>query len=293
MKQLLLVVGLMSAMGVSADETIEKSIDVDGDARISVENIAGEIVIQGWDQSSVQITAKLYGNAKELLVSGGGSRLDIEVDYESDSWFGSGSRNSSADLMIYVPANAVLDVESVSAEIDVVGVTGSSMQLESVSGDVEVESGSAEMSVATVSGEITIKNPNLEDLNAESVSGDIRVQGGMLDAILETVSGDIQLSVDKLVRLEANSVSGDIKFPLNLQKNSRVEVETVSGDIRTKQVGDLSAEINAESFSGDIRIPGAKVSKNRYGPGAWVEQTFGNGDASIDFNTHSGDIEID
>jgi DUF4097 and DUF4098 domain-containing protein YvlB len=67
----------------------------------------------------------------------------------------------------------------------------------------------------------------------------------------------------------------------------------MSGDVHLHLSGDLSASIEAKTFSGTIRSAYGKVDKEEYGPGQSLKTTAGAGDAEIDVETFSGDVEID
>ena len=50
-----------------ADESVDERWDINGDANISIENLAGEIIIQAWDKNEARLTGEL---SPSLRISG-------------------------------------------------------------------------------------------------------------------------------------------------------------------------------------------------------------------------------
>ena len=69
----------LTPMAVWAGDSIDQSWTVDSDVRISIENVAGEIEVNGWDRNEVRLTGKLGDSVDELEVNASSSRLQIAV----------------------------------------------------------------------------------------------------------------------------------------------------------------------------------------------------------------------
>jgi DUF4097 and DUF4098 domain-containing protein YvlB len=205
MKRLIVIfLGTLIALPVMAEE-VERTIDAAADGQVHVSNIAGEVTISGWSRNEVEVTGELGRNVEELIVERDGDKVTIKVKVPKR-----GGRGIESDLQIQLPEGSSIDVGTVSADINVTGVHGE-QGLNSVSGDIESEGFDS-------------------DISAEAVSGDIDVRGQGKDAETEasTVSGDVTLfRVAGLV--EAESVSGDVI--IDEGSFDRARVETVNGDI--------------------------------------------------------------
>ena len=216
----------------------------------------------------------------ELLeLSGDARALDIEVKYpDGGGWklWGKNRDSEPTTLEITVPQRASLDIESVSADIDVQQMAGRKLSASSVSGAVVVTASSpGEASFENVSGDLTLRITS-NKVNAETVSGEIKLQGGLAgDVQLESVSGNISLVAPALNKLQVSTVSGDARLRAALKPSAEVKAETLSGVLELSLPANTSARLHAETFSGDIRSPAGKVAREEHGPGKSLDTTFG------------------
>jgi DUF4097 and DUF4098 domain-containing protein YvlB len=202
-----------------------------------------------------------------------------------------GDRTGPTDLQLQVPLQADLEIESVSADIDVDGVAPGQFDVDTVSGNVVAAAAPKSADINSVSGDLQV-TLNSRDVKVETVSGDVRLQGRLDGEVHgETVSG--ALSIDSrsqpLRRLSTATVSGDTELRVALADGGQIKAETVSGDIRVSLPRNLSAQVTGESFSGDLRAPGAKIDKEEFGPGSSFRQRYGNGAGEVHLETFSGD----
>jgi DUF4097 and DUF4098 domain-containing protein YvlB len=285
---------LLQAGTAIASTPIDETRNVDADARIDVSNIKGQVTISGWDKSSVSITGSLGDGAKAVKIDGGGSHLSIKVEPpDKQGWFnwGSESRMGDTTLDIKVPRGAEMHVEVVSADVALTGVAGRALNVNSVSGKLRLETTAKEVGVESVSGNVDIDGKS-ERGHLETVSGNIRARGLGGQVKLETVSGDIDSEGGDYREINAGTVSGDINLRGTPSKDARVEVETMSGDVHLYLPSDIAAHLHATSFSGSIRSDFGKVKEEDHGPGSSLDTTLGSGDARVQLQTFSGDIEV-
>lgn len=269
----------------AAAETVDKTWDVAADARISVENTAGEIVVQGWDRNQVHLIAELGKSVKNLDISETSSGLHIQVENRSQ-------RNTDeTDLLIRVPASALIDVTGVSADIEITGLDNAKVKASSVSGDVEVRANSDSVSLESVSGNVAFEG-QASRISAESVSGDVEMSGvsGMVDA--NTVSGDIEVSADELDSGRFETVSGDILVTASLSDSGKLSAQSMSGDITAHLPANQSGSFKAQSFSGRISTDFGSVSKPAHGPGSHVKYVAGKSAAEIKLESFSGNVRM-
>ncbi len=198
---------------------------------LSLENINGDVTIEGWKKNEVSISAVKSGKAKDL------DRIEISVDvdeYEDRDWIHVStshdifSMNSGrVDYAIKAPSSVILeDIELVNGNLKITGVTGY-------------------LSLSTVNGSIT----------ASGMTG---------DASIETVNGNLDLSFDKMsdgqtVNLE--SVNGVVVLRMPAKANARVDAETLNGNV-SNDFG-LSVEKGAwvgRSMEGLVGSGGARIT---------------------------------
>ena len=278
-----------------AGTPIDQKRAVDADARIEVSNIKGAVTVTGWDRPEVQVTGTLGDGAKGLLVEGGGSHLTIKVQApEKQGWFswGADSRMGDTLLDIKVPNAAEMRIEVVSADVTLAGVAGRRLDVESVSGNLRLDSGARDIEVDSVSGDVDVAGGNATHSNIESVSGNIRARGLGGEMSFETVSGDIDAEGATYRELKAGTVSGDINLRGAASDGVRVEVESMSGDVHLYLPAAVSARLSASSFSGRIRSDFGDVTEPDHGPGSSLEASAGSGSGHVRIETFSGNIDI-
>ncbi|MEZ5064603.1 MAG: DUF4097 family beta strand repeat-containing protein [bacterium] len=277
---------LLGASVAYADRPVDQTAKVNKDGTVSVSNIAGSVTVVGGNRSDVHITGRLDDNVEELRVEERDGDLRIEVILPRRS-----HRGGDADLKLEVPKGVALDIETVSANIEVEGVAGD-VDLESVSGGVRVEGGDGVADVQSVSGDIELTGA-FENVDAESVSGGIDVKGasGRIDA--STTSGRIEVAGGDFDSVDLESMSGRVEFAGDPRKDADISIESFSGRVVLTLPASLSAEIDVETHSGSIESDfGSGVRKEKYGAGAWLETSVGGGEASIEVSTFSGSVSL-
>lgn len=277
-----------------AGTPISETRAVDARVHVEISNVRGSVTVSTWDRAEVGVSGTLGTGSKALSVEGGGSNLSIKVQGPQDSgWFnwGSNSRMEDSILDIKVPRDAELDIDVVSAEVAVSGNTGRSLEIDSVSGKIRVDSTASEVNISSISGSIELIGRG-ERVHVETVSGEISSRSAADRLKFETVSGSINVETAEYRELNASSVSGDISLRGKPAGDARLDSETMSGEVRVRFPAEVSARIEAETFSGRIRTDFGTVEEPEHGPGRSLDTTVGSGSARLRIETFSGDIEI-
>lgn len=282
------ILTLMLAAAVHAEE-VNRTVDAAADGHIDVSNIAGSITVHGWNRSIVEVTGTLGRNVEELIVERDGDKVRVKVKVPHNS-----GRSIDSDLTINVPKKSSIDVGTVSADIDVTDV-GGSQSLHTVSGDVTTEFVGGRLKAESVSGDVEVSGDNADgDVTATTVSGDVtlfRVSG---EVRAESVSGDVTVDEGSFDRAELETVNGEIQFLGNLRKKGRLSIDTVNGDLDIFFKGEVSATFDVETFNGAIRnCFGPKPERtSKYTPGLELEFTEGGGSSRVAISTLNGDVNI-
>jgi DUF4097 and DUF4098 domain-containing protein YvlB len=228
------------------ESTEEMAFDVNPGARISLENINGDIDVVGGTGSQVTVVARKKAGRQEYL-DGLKVVVDASPDYirietrhpkSESSWFNWGNDGGgSVAYELSVPADVELD------------------SIETVNGDVRIRAVDGIVKASTVNGGLDVGN-----LSA--------------DVSLETVNGKIVAEFDVLgadQRVDAEAVNGRIEIRLPGDASARVTAETVNGSIDADDFGlepekgfvgrDLSgaigggaARISLDTVNGSIEI---------------------------------------
>lgn len=294
---LTLGLALLAVPAAYAGTPINQTHPLDPRGHVEIDNLKGSIDVRAWDRPEVKIEGVLGQGVEKLEVEGDQQRLTVRVKYPRGGGmglFGGADKSEPTELRLMVPLRADLDIDSVSADVNVLGVASNELSIDSVSGDVIVAAAPQEASVDSVSGDLQL-TLNSRRVSAESVSGDLNLRGRLDGEVdVETVSGRVDVAVleSRLHKLTGASVSGDISIATALTNNGRISLETVSGDLHLALPRDLSANVRGESFSGDLNAPGAQIIRPRHGPGSSFEHRYGSGDGDITIETFSGDATL-
>jgi len=268
-----------------AEEDIDEVRPLAANGHVLVENSFGEIDVQGWDREEVRISGYLSDDVKELEIKESGKGIRIRVEYYDRRTI------DGAQLEITMPNGASLEADSVSGDIEAAGLSGESIDLRTVSGDLDVAASPQRLVLNTVSGDIEFAGTT-NRVDVESVSGEIDLTGVSGEIEATTVSGDVTVSGGSLRSGEFEAVSGDVELDVALEDGGRIKVSSMSGDIDLYLPDGQQAEFFAQTFSGDIDTAFGSVRNASRGPGSRLEHTEGNGGATINLNSFSGDVSI-
>ena len=177
----------------------------------------------------------------------------------------------AVDIDVVGTAGAELSVDSVSGRVTVAGAPRRA-DIESVSGEVRVTLNSSEVSVQSVSGNVELRGRLNGSVEAETVSGDLGVdtRGERLRSLTaSSVSGNIRIrgALADGGKISTESVSGNIEIAMPKSLSARVSGESFSGDLSApgahvnrakygpgsdfeQRYGGGNGEIRIETFSG-------------------------------------------
>jgi hypothetical protein len=153
-------------------------------------------------------------------------------------------------------------------------------------------------------GESKASNGNHD--NDTSVAFDVTVPHGIvLDA--RTVNGSVDVvndgptdvsSVNGSLRVEgrdvrtAKTVNGSVTVDILDRSRGKLVANTVNGSIEVSLPHGTGVSVDAQTVTGDITAPGFNVARPRYGPGASLNGTIGDGARHLTLNTTNGTITV-
>ena len=247
------------------------------------------IVASEDDQTHVDydISKRILGKlATEITTRQEGKTLLVAVTSTNKIFMNS---LDAVDLMLRLPKNLVdVNCKTASGDIHINALNIESLQLHSLSGDIEADTVKTKtLNATTISGNLSLHNVS-GNLSVKGVSGDIEMLAHCGDAcILETVSGDIEYKGTS-TEMRISTTSGD--GSCEAEDLEVLHVETVSGDFEF----DLDIEkkgltIAFSSTSGELRIGDAEYDAVRHNRTIVI----GNGELKVDLKSVSGDFEIE
>lgn len=255
------------------------AVDAAGVNEIKIDWVAGsvEIRVGEGDQITFYETAnRTLTDAQKMrytLSSGGVLQIKYSADVEDVfDWLDSDTYNMPAKaLIVTVPASMIgtlgtLDIDAVSAKVDVDGVYGGETKLNTVSGAIAAANiACEELKLSSTSGSVKAEACQAEKLDLGNVSGSLRAEGVYAQIDAESVSGEVRLSCSSAPdKITAESVSGSVTVQLPESAGFTAKLDSVSGGLsctfpgtlsdKMVVVGDGSANYRFNTVSGSIRI---------------------------------------
>jgi len=245
--------------GNSIDEV--KTFGIDQLKEIYIHSISSDVSVFSTDEEDIKI--HLYGRSAlksekglpKLITNLEGSKLKIEIEYPKVLFYYPKELfyNANVVLDVYIPQDywENINIDTVSAGIDISNLSINNFQCKTVSGDLRIESlGSDNLILNTTSGDVNIMDFS-GNLKVDSVSGDINVGYKIFDNSIDvkTISGKVKIDLPQNAEfyLKTNTISGEVvaKFPITIISfnkmnqlegtvgtgDNRIIVNTVSGNI--------------------------------------------------------------
>lgn len=226
------------------EEQIVKSFDVTTNPNFSLENINGEVDIEVWDQSEIQIEANLSASNQEEFdrmsirfdeISNG---VAVETKYEKSRSFGNYNQSGKVNYIVKLPADTRLKhVELVNGSLSVDGVTAR-MDLDVVNGSINVEGAQGDSKIQSVNGSVKVAyasfSTSLDSIELDSVNGSVK----------------LTLPSDASAKVDVETMHGSIKndFGLTVDKN------TFIGKNLTGNIGNGDVDVSIETVNGSVKI---------------------------------------
>jgi len=250
---LLLLSGQTAAVAEKFTQQFEETYTVSPDVEIHLGNTNGSVVVEVWDQSSVEIVAEKRINSKsneeaqeafeevEIIVQEGDGRLDIDTEYPTGpsaflDWLFGRSRNFSVSYELRVPRAAEIEIRTVNGNVSTVGAEGR-QRLRSTNGRIEIEGAQHGVDAHTTNGSIDVR---------------VVVASDPAEIELGTTNGSITLRIppDARGHLEARTVNGTVKTDLPITIQGTASKKRVSADLN----GGGGGRIVLRTTNGSIRI---------------------------------------
>jgi len=253
---------VLAAGSACAQERIDQRRPTGATGVVEIHNTAGTVRVVGWNRNEVAVTGTLGRGAERLDLRSEGDRVVVRVILPRQS------RNvRGSDIEVRVPSRKSVNVNTVSAGINVEGVAGA-------------------VSARAVSGAVSVGGRPREVL-AHSSSGQVRFDGQAEHVKAETVSGGVQVAGTVRGEVEASAVSGDVRVTAAA---GQVSVSSVSGAV---EIGSVNGRAEVNTVSGSVRVTGRRLEGAFHSvSGDFVVTGDFARDGSTTFDTHSGRVEL-
>jgi DUF4097 and DUF4098 domain-containing protein YvlB len=289
MRLALCIAAALACAQHAAADTVEKTTAADPRGDVEIVNLSGDVQVTGWDRAEVAVTADLDDDAQRLEVVSEKRRTVIRVVLPQG-----GSHGGSSDMIVRVPRDSSLSINTVSADQTIQGVRGA-QRLQAVSGSIATERWAEDFEAKTVSGEISVRGHGSPGMSrVSSVSGDVNLDSIGTELELMTTTGDMAVKADQLSRARIKTTNGELDLVTSLARDARIEAEAINGDLRFHLRGAIDAKFDIETFNGEIdNCFGPKPTRTReFAPGNELRFQEGEGRALVRVKTLNGTVEV-
>ena len=266
---------------VTDNNEIQRSFPVSGLARLTVQNVDGQIDIAPGEDGVISVRAYKHpgpgADQTEIEISqDADGRVSVITHYLEDLiarlFHPLHSGPARVDYTIRLPKACQVEVATVSGPARLQGLAGE-FALRSVSGPIDLQDLSGRLRLNTVSGPVTGARVRLED-----------------SLTVETVSGDIVLADAFVPAIAANSVSAQVRLQSALGAGP-YHFHSVSGEVWLDLPSAAACQVDLHSLSGRLRtvLPASRQQSR----GGWTRVAIGDaGGPEIRLHSVSGDLHL-
>jgi len=264
---------LVSVSPAWADH-IEKHFKVEAHPEITLHNPNGAVVVKAWTKAEVMVMATRATDQIEVDATQVGNRVDIMTHPVAD---GIAPGDLRTDFEIRVPEDAELQIHNDSGAVTV----------NSVLGDMNVETVGAGVDLADAAGYLTVKTID-GAFQCVRCAGRIEVS---------SISGNFKLVDLRSYQVRAQTSKGNILFDGEFLPNGMYELKNYSGVIEVRFSPGDSFDLSATSLKGRVNNE-AKLSPpdhpqhfySRFGNSLFG--SFNSGRAKVELSSFDGTINI-
>ena len=273
----------VAGVGGRIDVDQVQSLPLEGVQRIDIDVVSSDVTVT--DSADGTVNAHLYGSVSsnrstaepELIAETRGSTTVLRVDHKSVNvvmgWYRS---DLKLDVAIPKGYRGALVIHGVSADVALPpGRTFTVLEVTTVSGDIELGASRAEsFTCHTVSGDLEAPALSAKSVDLASTSGEMTVGGLTGGLIARTVSGDLELAWTAFSgSIDVGTTSGSVTLAIPAGSGFRLDAGSTSGRITsdhpvtvrgsasgpgrhslTGDVGSGAGSVRVRTVSGEIRI---------------------------------------
>lgn len=269
----LLIPGLLLASVAFADH-IEKHFKVEAHPVVTLHNPNGSVTVKAWTKPEVMVVATRATDQVEVDATQTGNRVDIMTHPVSDSTVPDGLRT---DFEVRVPEDAELQIHDDSGAVSV----------NSVLGDMNVETVGAGVDLADAAGYLTVKTID-GPFQCVRCAGRIEVS---------SISGSFRMIDLRSYQVRAQTSKGNILFSGEFLPNGMYELKNYSGIIEVRFSPGDSFDLSATSLKGKVNNE-AKLSPPTHQQHFYSKfnnslfGSFNSGRAKVELSSFDGTINI-
>jgi len=252
---------------------LEKHFKVEAHPVVSIHNPDGMITVRAWTKSEVMIVANHGSSNVEVEAEQMGNRVDISTRMLAENVSPADLR---ADYEVSVPQDAELQIHNDSGSVYVNSVQGD-MNVETVAAGVDLEDAAGYLTIKTVGGSFSCLRCS-----------------GRIEA--SSISGNFRLIDLHSFHVRAQTSTGNILFNGEFLPNGTYRLKNYSGVIEVRFAPADSFDLSATSLNGQVHTEAQLTppTHHRLFPrfGNSLFGTFNSGRAKVDLTSFDGTISI-
>ncbi|MGA3318285.1 MAG: DUF4097 family beta strand repeat-containing protein [Candidatus Korobacteraceae bacterium] len=239
------------------DDTLQQAFPAHGNLRVVCDH--GSLNIAPADDNTLRVVVhkKVYAqNQKDADKYNDGTKPQVTVTGNSvvlnANTNGAGEHGVEADMEIFVPRDAILDIASKRGDVaandrkadvkialqhgdvtlnDVGGTVNISLQNGSVraskiAGDLEVEGHIDNVTIDEVAGAVHLNGDFFDDIRLSKIAKTVTFKSSRSDVQIAAVPGDLEIAGDEV---RGNDLSGPSRL---ITRSKDIHIENVSGDLQ-------------------------------------------------------------
>jgi DUF4097 and DUF4098 domain-containing protein YvlB len=285
--------GTPAAAAAEYDSNLDKTFNVAGPGKLTIEADRGSIAVKtsATDAVQVRVLRRVKGGAREnatelftnheVTFSQDGNSIGVTAKNKRQSRDYSSSSYLDVRYEISAPRSFDVNLKTSGGDI-VVGELDGTAILRTSSGTIDLAKAGGKVEAGNSGGDIKLGDA-ASDVIATTSSGSIKLAKVKGNVEAKNSGGDINI-VSAAGAIKASTSSGSIHIGLGQGKS--VILRNSGGDI---EVGGIAGDASAETSSGSIKIKSVKGELSAKNSGGDI--IIGDGDA-INAQTSSGSIRI-
>jgi hypothetical protein len=275
----------LDAQGSAADGSLLGARHLGPTAQIKLFNAAGSVRLVGWDRDSIVVRGRV-ARGERFYMAGGGDAIKLGIDEQA------GARESRrCDLVIWMPKHSRVNVKTVSADVAGRDVSG---WFYSVSGAVRLGGTASSLDVLSMSGDVDL-DVATPWVRARTGDGHLTLRGAPEDADVSTIGGRLDVTTSTVMRGQFATVSGGIRFVGSPAPNAIFDFSSHGGDIELAMPPSASGRFTLSSVVGRIEnafVQARPASAPEGAPPHALTMSLGRGDARVTVRTYRGAIRL-
>ena len=262
----------------------EKKFAVTGIPQVELSTFDGSIEVRGWDKPEVLVEIEKRGSNQaavdkiQVKAVQTGNTITIDIPKVASSTHIMFGQSPSASLVVSVPMQSVLKLES----------GDGSVVIKRVNGKISIRTGDGSVHVTEAKGDLFVH------------TGDGSIDVAELDGHADVETRDGSITIEGILR-SVRADSGDGSINLTARKGSAMDADWVAttgdGSIDVRVPDGFGAEIDAKSSDGRVRIdklPGSaeEGARGEERDRSMARGRIGDGGKVLKLRTGSGSINL-